>query len=516
MTLASESSHHAHAEALVFRLSWISRAARIASAPLLRDFFLTQPIPAPGVPYVLPFASFSFTVFVEKCDPKDAVHTSENTHVYLLPPIPPPLNPPPEPTIETSPPLYAVLSRSLQMKPYAPKSILLEGEPGSGKSVIAAHAASRLGATLIRLQATHLSASNGKTLVNTLRYYANAAAAVAPAVLMLTDAQLTFAPFLSDYAAAFLALREHMRALTSVAVLVLATKRTNVHPAVSSSCDLILGLPTRRYQKRRAAPNKEDVKRSWSDIQASLPGAQEAEKYLKRLLHHPIVFKESMSKLNVQAPKAILLYGLPGTGKTSLIKAAAEATHTSVLSLQASTIARGEVGESERLLRQSFEEAAADPPALILLDEIDALFAPTLRRLPAVLGEVLDSLPSGVKVVAATNAPWMIAKSLLRPGRFDRCILVELPNSCERRQIGQVFASRMMVEESIAAHICRRAESSSGFTGADILGACRRAAFNAMDEDRDINVQDIDFGFDQTKPNVQTDMAENIANWRPP
>ncbi|PXF48663.1 hypothetical protein BWQ96_01515 [Gracilariopsis chorda] len=516
MTQASESSRPACAQSLVFRLSWKSRAARTASAPLLRDFFLTQQLPPPGVPYELPFSSLGFTVFVEKCDPEDAVHTAESTHVYLLPPVPPSLNPPPVPTIETSPPLHAVLSRGLQMKPFAPKSILLEGEQRSGKSTIAAHAVVRSNATLIRLQPTHLSASNGTALLNTLKYYANAAASVAPAVLMLDDAHLTFAPFLNSYAAVFLALREHMRAITSVVLLVLTTKRTNIHPTVSTSFDLVLGLPPRRNHKRRPAPNKEDVERSWSDIRTKLPGAQEAEKYLKRLLYHPIVFEESLIKLSVRTPRAILLYGAPGTGKTSLIKAAAEATHTSVLSLQAATLARGEVGESERLLRQSFERAAADPPALVFLDEIDALFAPTLRRLPAVLGEVLDTLPSGVKVVAATNAPWMIAKSLLRPGRFDRCVLVELPNSYERRQIGQVFATRMMVEESIAAQICLRAESTSGVSGADIMGACRRAAFNAMSNDRSISVQDIDIGFDQTKPSVHTDAAENIAKWRPP
>ncbi|CAN8065223.1 unnamed protein product [Agarophyton chilense] len=504
------------ARTLVFRLSWHSRSARTASAALLRDYFLRSELPSLGTQYELPFLPQPFSVVVERCEPSDATHTAEDTNTFLLPPIPPSLNSYAPLHFDTSPPLHAVLQRALANEPFAAKSILLLSEPGGGKSTVAASAVLRCKATLIRLQPTHLSVSEAPALLKALKYYASAAIASAPSVLVLDDAHLTFAPFLNHYASTLLAFRHHVRDKLGIVLLVLAPTRTDLHQKVAGACDLVLSLPLRVTRMQRPKVDKQHLTKSWKRVNAKLPGAEEAERYMKRLLYHPLVLTERLKKLGVHPPRALLLYGAPGTGKTSLIRAAAAATQTRLISLQAAALARGEVGESERLLRFHFEQAAADPPSLIFLDEIDALFASSMKRLPCVLGTVLDNLSPGVKVVAATNTPWMVSKSLLRPGRFDRCILVPLPSSEERRQIGAVFAERMELEESLAKEVCDRAEKAEGFTGADIQGACRRAALSALSEKRDIDVQDVHTGFENVNASVDQSMAKTITEWSVP
>ncbi|KAI0564971.1 AAA ATPase AAA+ lid [Gracilaria domingensis] len=511
--MTQDASSPPAAKSLVLRLTWESRAARTASAALLRDYFLRSELPPPATPYELPFLPRTFSVIVVRCEPGDALHTTDDTKTYLLPPIPPSLNSPFSLDVDTSPPLHAMLRRALAMEPFSPRAILLLSDPGGGKSSVAAHAVWRCGATYIRLQPTHLSVSEAPALLKSLMYYAYAAIAASPSVLVIDDAHLTFAPLLNRYAAIFLAFRHSLRDMAGVVLLLLANSRSDLHPNVVGACDLVLSLPSRVTREQRPKVDKQRMAKSWQQVRSVLPGAEEAEKYLKRLLYHPIVLSERLRKLGVRTPSALLLYGAPGTGKTSLVREAASATNTRIIPLQAAELARGAVGESERLLRFHFEQAAADPPALIFLDEIDALFAPSMKRLPAVLGTILDKLSSGVKVVAATNAPWMVAKSLLRPGRIDRCVLVPLPNSEGRRQIGIVFAKRMNLKERVAEQVCVRAEKSEGFTGADIQGACRRAALNALSDNRDIEMQDVNIGFDAVQASVDKTAARKIADW---
>jgi transitional endoplasmic reticulum ATPase len=196
---------------------------------------------------------------------------------------------------------------------------------------------------------------------------------------------------------------------------------------------------------------------------------------VREMVELPLKYSRIFERLGILAPKGVLLYGPPGTGKTLLARAVAAESRVHFIHLNGPEIMRKFYGESEAKLRELFEEAARHAPAILFIDEIDAV-APKRTE---VVGEVekrvvaqLLSLMDGfvargqVIVIGATNIPEVLDPALRRPGRFDREIEIGVPNTQARLQILRIHTRAMPLAADV--ELQEIAEHSHGFVGADL------------------------------------------------
>ena len=196
---------------------------------------------------------------------------------------------------------------------------------------------------------------------------------------------------------------------------------------------------------------------------------------VREMVELPLKYSRIFERLGILAPKGVLLYGPPGTGKTLLARAVAAESRVHFIHLNGPEIMRKFYGESEAKLREVFEEAARHTPAILFIDEIDAV-APKRTE---VVGEVekrvvaqLLSLMDGfvargqVIVIGATNIPEVLDPALRRPGRFDREIEIGVPNTQARLQILRIHTRAMPLASDV--DLTEIAEHSHGFVGADL------------------------------------------------
>ena len=196
---------------------------------------------------------------------------------------------------------------------------------------------------------------------------------------------------------------------------------------------------------------------------------------VREIVELPLKYSHVFERLGILAPKGVLLYGPPGTGKTLLARAVAAESRVHFIHLNGPEIMRKFYGESEAKLREVFDEAARHAPAILFIDEIDAV-APKRAE---VVGEVekrvvaqLLSLMDGfvarghVIVIGATNIPEMLDPALRRPGRFDREIEIGVPNTQARLQILRIHTRAMPLASDV--ELQEIAELSHGFVGADL------------------------------------------------
>lgn len=193
-------------------------------------------------------------------------------------------------------------------------------------------------------------------------------------------------------------------------------------------------------------------------------------------------------RLGIRPCKGILLYGHPGTGKTLIAKATANGAGTNFISVNGPEVASKWLGESERAIRQLFKRAKQMAPCIIFFDEIDSI-APirgedggAWERVVAQLLTSMDGVEGlkNVTVMAATNRPDMIDPALLRPGRFDRMVLVGRPDADARLSILRVHTRGMPLRDVDLGSI---ASMTDGYVGADLEALCREAGLNAYRED---------------------------------
>ncbi|WP_324736361.1 CDC48 family AAA ATPase [Thermococcus sp. SY098] len=221
----------------------------------------------------------------------------------------------------------------------------------------------------------------------------------------------------------------------------------------------------------------------WDDI----GGLEEVKEALREAVEWPLKYPEAFQALGINPPKGILLYGPPGTGKTLLAKAVATESEANFIGIRGPEVLSKWVGESEKNIREIFRKARQAAPTVIFIDEIDAI-APrrgtdvnrvTDRLINQLLTE-MDGIEenSGVVVIAATNRPDILDPALLRPGRFDRLILVPAPDEKARYEIFKVHTRKMPLSEDV--DLKELAKKTEGYTGADIAAVCREAAMNAM------------------------------------
>ena len=211
---------------------------------------------------------------------------------------------------------------------------------------------------------------------------------------------------------------------------------------------------------------------------------------IREQIEYPLKFPGIFDRLGIMPPKGVILYGPAGTGKTLIMRALVNEVGAKFYSINGPEVYSMAYGESERRLRHVFEEAAKNVPALILIDELDAL-APKRdsstggtgeveRRVVATLLTLMDGITKqpGIVVVGTTNRPNAIDTALRRQGRFGQEIHIGVPDATSRESILRIHTRRMPMDTDISLRSI--ADASVGFVGADLAALCREAAYAAM------------------------------------
>jgi transitional endoplasmic reticulum ATPase len=236
---------------------------------------------------------------------------------------------------------------------------------------------------------------------------------------------------------------------------------------------------------REVLIQKPNVK--WEDI----GGLKEVKEELTEAIEWPLKHADLFSQADVKPPKGLLLYGPPGTGKTMIAKAVATTSEANFISIKGPELLSKWVGESEKAVREIFRKARQAAPCVVFFDELDAV-APrrgrsegdahvTERVISQTLTEMdgLEDL-TGVVIIGATNRPDIIDEALLRPGRFDRILEVQVPDKEARKEILKIHTNKKPLDSTV--NLDRLVELTDGYTGADIAAIVNAAAMSAIKE----------------------------------
>ena len=212
-------------------------------------------------------------------------------------------------------------------------------------------------------------------------------------------------------------------------------------------------------------------------------GLKKAKETLKEMLIWPAIYSELFSKCPLDPPSGILLFGMPGTAKTTLAISVAYESKINFISIKGPELLSKYVGNSEANIRNVFVEADTRKPCLIFFDELDSLAPKRGHDNTGVTDRVVNQLLTqldgietrkGIYVLAATSRPDLIDPALLRPGRFDKCVHCPMPSENERHEILNILINDLNVEEKIDFKFLAR--ETENFSGADI----KALLFNAQ------------------------------------
>ena len=249
-------------------------------------------------------------------------------------------------------------------------------------------------------------------------------------------------------------------------------------------------FPAKKDKNVAAMEIDEKPETTYADIGGLDGQITEVKETVELPIKNPEIFKE----IGIDPPKGILLYGPPGTGKTLLAKAVANETNATFIKIVASEFVNKYLGEGSRIVRDVFELAKEKSPAIIFIDEIDAIGTERVsssegadrevqRTLMQLLAE-LDGFESrgDVGIIGATNRPDILDEALLRPGRFDRTIEVPNPVKESRARILKIHTSKMKIDENIDLDMI--SELTEGLSGADLKAVCTEAGMFAIRSER--------------------------------
>ena len=234
----------------------------------------------------------------------------------------------------------------------------------------------------------------------------------------------------------------------------------------------------------KPAAGFEGLKRiSYEDIGGLKDELQRLRETIELPMRHPELFQ----KLGIEPPKGVLLYGPPGTGKTLIAKAVASESGAHFISIAGPEVISKYYGESEQRLREVFEEARANAPSIIFIDELDSITprreevtGEVERRVVAQLLTMMDGLEERgqVVVIGATNRVDAVDPALRRPGRFDREIEIGVPSEIDRIEIMKIHTRGMPLAEDVKLE--ELSQQTHGFVGADLAALAREAAIRAL------------------------------------
>lgn len=228
-------------------------------------------------------------------------------------------------------------------------------------------------------------------------------------------------------------------------------------------------------------------------------GLADQIKEVRESVEYPLTKPEIFRRIGVEPPKGILLFGAPGTGKTLIAKAVAHQAQATFIRMSGSELVHKFIGEGAGLVRELFQLARERAPAIVFIDEIDAVgsmrtndgtsgSAEVQRTLMQLLAE-MDGFDNrgDVRIMAATNRADMLDPALLRPGRFDRLIEIPLPDKDSRLQILKIHSRKMRIGDVDLVAIANVTED---FTGAELEAICREAGMIAVRREADFVCMD--------------------------
>ncbi len=244
-------------------------------------------------------------------------------------------------------------------------------------------------------------------------------------------------------------------------------------------------------------------------------GLEDVKQQLKETVEWPLTNPEGFERLGIKPPRGLLLYGPPGNGKTLIAKAIATESAANFIAIKGPEVMSKWVGESEKKLREVFRKAKQVSPCIVFLDELDAL-APTRGtggdnnvsdRLVDQLLTSMDGLENmeGVITIGATNRPEIIDQALLRPGRFDRMILVGEPDEDARKKILKIHTKSVPLKNVKLGVLAKK---MVGYTGADIEGVVREAAILALRKDhkaKEVTMKHFEKALELVVPSITED-----------
>jgi transitional endoplasmic reticulum ATPase len=260
---------------------------------------------------------------------------------------------------------------------------------------------------------------------------------------------------------------------------------------------------------------------TWNDV----GGLEDVKQELKEAVEWPLKHKAEFKTLGVKPPKGVLLFGPPGTGKTLLAKAVAKEAESNFISVKGPELINKWVGESEKAIREIFKKARQASPSIIFFDEIDSI-APrrhggetndggvTERVVNQLLTEMdgMEDL-SDIVVIAATNRPDILDTALLRPGRFDRILLVDAPDRKSRKAIFDIHTRNMPLAKDV--DINSLVDKTDGYVGADIEAVCREAAMLALRKNmktKEIRMEFFEEALKKVRPSVNKEVQDAYAS----
>ncbi|MFT4311185.1 MAG: CDC48 family AAA ATPase [Candidatus Woesearchaeota archaeon] len=253
---------------------------------------------------------------------------------------------------------------------------------------------------------------------------------------------------------------------------------------------------------------------TWKDV----GGLDDVKTELKEAVEWPLNHKEEFKKLGVKPPKGVLLYGPPGTGKTLLAKAVAKESESNFISVKGPELLSKWVGESEKAVREIFKKARQASPTIVFFDEIDSI-APrrgnhgedgkTTERVVNQLLTEMDGMQelADIVIIAATNRPDILDTALLRPGRFDRIVLVGAPDEKAREGIFSVHTRNMPLADDVDLKVL--VNKTNGYVGADIESVAREAAMLALRKNikaTKVTMKDFEEALNKVRPSVTKDV----------
>jgi proteasome regulatory subunit len=282
----------------------------------------------------------------------------------------------------------------------------------------------------------------------------------------------------------------NQEALTEVTEEMRSDLEPDARVAVNNSLSIVKRLDKETDVRARVMQVDHSPDVTYADIGGLETQMQEVRETVEMPLDRPEMFEQ----VGIEPPSGVLLHGPPGTGKTMLAKAVANQTDATFIKMAGSELVHKFIGEGAKLVRDLFEVARENEPAVLFIDEIDAIAskrtdsktsgdAEVQRTMMQLLSEMDGFEERGeIRIIAATNRFDMLDPAILRPGRFDRLIEVPKPDEAGREIIFQIHTRNMNVADDV--DFTELADMADDASGADIKAVCTEAGMFAIRDDR--------------------------------